>query len=164
MAFNIGMTILLSDHMDNYVEYARSLLNYFVQHFETLYGRHLISFNVNGHTHISDNYIQFGPLDNISAFPFENYLKSLKKLVRKHDKPLQQIIKRCNEKNIFEDKKCKNVFQKCEQLKHKHTDEPLLEHLNGLHYKKLYLENIKIKVGTNVDCLNYVCKIYLSII
>lgn len=36
MALDIGMTILLSDYMDNYMEYARSILRYFVQHFETL--------------------------------------------------------------------------------------------------------------------------------
>ncbi|KAF0748558.1 Uncharacterized protein FWK35_00020988 [Aphis craccivora] len=99
MALNIAMTILLSNNMDNYLEYAQNLLNYFIQNFEPLYGRHLMSFNVHGLSHITDDYKKFGLLDNIAAFPFENYLKQLKKMIRKHDKPLQQIIKRLNEKN-----------------------------------------------------------------
>lgn len=64
-----------------------------------------MSFNVHELLHIAEDYKKFGPLDNISAFPFENYLKQLKEMVRKHDKPLQQITKRLNEKNSIEVKK-----------------------------------------------------------
>lgn len=152
MALNIAMTILLSNNMDNYVEYAHNLLKYFVQNFEPLYGRHLMSFNVHGLIHISDDYKKFGSLDNIAAFPFENYLKQLKNMVRKHDKPLQQIIKRLNEKNSFEVKISDNNLIKCEELKHKHTDGPLVENIVGTQYKKLYFKNIKIKVGSKADC------------
>lgn len=102
MALNIAMTILLSDNMEKkYIEFTKDLLKYFVQNFENIYGRHFISHNVHGLLHITDDYMNFGSLDNISAFPFENYMKSLKKLIRKPDKPLQQIIKRYYEqKNI----------------------------------------------------------------
>lgn len=56
MALNIAMTILLSDNMqEKYIDYARSLLKYFVQQFETLYGRHFISHNVHSLLHISDD-------------------------------------------------------------------------------------------------------------
>lgn len=152
MALNIAMTILLSNNMNNYVDYAQNLLNYFVQNFEVLYGRHLMSFNVHGLIHISEDYKNFGPLDNIAAFPFENYLKQLKKMVRKHDKPLQQIIRRLNEKTSIEVKISNKNLINCEELKHKHTDGPLLENIEGSQYKKLYLKNIKIKVGSKVDC------------
>jgi hypothetical protein len=63
----------------SYVIYAQNLLNYFVQTFETLYEWHFMSFNIHGLVHISDNYKQFELLDNIAAFPFEIFLKSLKK-------------------------------------------------------------------------------------
>lgn len=47
--------------------------------------------------HLADDYDQFGQLDNCSAFPFENYMKTLKGMIRKHEKPLQQVIRRYEE-------------------------------------------------------------------
>jgi hypothetical protein len=38
--------------------------------------------------------VNHGPLDLFSAFPFENYLGKLKKLIRSPKKPLAQIVKR----------------------------------------------------------------------
>jgi len=55
MTLNISMTILLSDNMENYVEYARNSLNYFVQKFEIIYGGHFMSYNVHVLLHISDD-------------------------------------------------------------------------------------------------------------
>jgi len=144
------MTILLSDNMKNYVEYARNLEKYFVQNFEIIYGRHFMSYNVHGLLHISDDYEHFGSLDNISAFPFENYLKSLKKMARKHDKPLQQIVKHFNEKNQIQGNISKTKKQ-YPYLKSIHTNGSLLQNMNGLQYKKLYLSNITIKIDKTVD-------------
>ena len=44
---------------------------------------------------------RFGTLDNFSAFPFENALKRIKKLVRKPNLPLQQLTNRLFEKQQF---------------------------------------------------------------
>jgi hypothetical protein len=66
MALSIAMNILLNSNMANYVIYAQNLLNYFVQTFETLYGRHFMSFNIHRLVHICDDYKRFGPLDNIA--------------------------------------------------------------------------------------------------
>lgn len=93
----ISMRILLSTHHQQYVNYAQKLLDYFVNTFEQLYGSHLISFNVHGLLHLTEDYKKYGPLDNCSTFPFENYMKYLKRMLRKHDKPLQQVIKRYEE-------------------------------------------------------------------
>lgn len=49
-----------------------------------------MSHNVHGLIHIADDYERFGPLDNISAFPFENFMKNLKKKLSNHEMPLQQ--------------------------------------------------------------------------
>jgi len=38
--------------------------------------------------------IHFGPLDNVSAFPFESYLYQLKKMVRKLHEILPHILNR----------------------------------------------------------------------
>lgn len=72
-------------------------------------------------------------------------------MIRKHDKPLQQIIRRCNERNFIERKILEQNLINCEQLKHKHTDGPLLENLIEVQYKKLYFKNIKTKVGDNAN-------------
>lgn len=79
MILNIAMVILLSNNMNEYIDYARDLMIYFVKQFEIIYGKHLVSHNVHGIIHIADDYERFGPLDNISAFPFENFMKNLKK-------------------------------------------------------------------------------------
>ncbi len=73
----------------------------FIKQFEILYGRHLLTHNVHGLNHICDDYIKFGPLDNCSTFSFENYMSTLKILIRKPDKPLIQVVKRCNEINLL---------------------------------------------------------------
>lgn len=55
-------------------------------------------------TRLVDDYHLHGSLDNCSAFTFENYMKELKEMLRKHETPLQQIVgryeERCNNENI----------------------------------------------------------------
>lgn len=109
-----------------------------------------MSYNVHGLLHISDDYKHFEPLNNISAFPFKNYLKSFKKMVCYHDKPMQQIVKRFKEKNQIQG----NILKTKKQypyLKSIHTNRLLLQNMNGLQYKKLYLTNITIKIDKTVD-------------
>ena len=79
------------------IKYAEELLEYFVEHFEVLYGKQYISHNVHNLLHLCNDVRKFGVLDNFSAFPFENFLGSLKKLIRKSDKPLQQLARRYGE-------------------------------------------------------------------
>ena len=47
--------------------------------------------------HLADDVLNFGPLDAFSAFPFENHLQSIKRLLRKLDKLLPQVIRRIQE-------------------------------------------------------------------
>jgi len=91
------MIILLSpDHL-KYINVGRQLLDSFVKDFEIIYGRYLISHNIHGLTHLCDDYDKFGPLDNCSAFPFENYMGCLKRMLRKPYKPLDKVVKRYSE-------------------------------------------------------------------
>ena len=41
----------------------------------------------------------FGVLQNFSAFPFENYLQSFGRFIRKGDKPLSQVVRRIIEQD-----------------------------------------------------------------
>ena len=52
----------------------------FVDHFAKLYGSDRISYNVHALVHLSSETTRFGVLDNVSAFPFENFLGKLKNL------------------------------------------------------------------------------------
>lgn len=97
MSLNVAMVILLSPNFSSYLQYASDLLKYFVEMFEPIYGSHLISHNIHGLLHIADDYEIYGPLDASSAFPFENYMKKIKSMIRKPDKPLEQVIHRYHE-------------------------------------------------------------------
>jgi len=72
-------------------------------------------------------------------------------MIRKHDKPFQQVIKRCNEKNHVGGEISKNNNTKFPNLKCKHNNGPLLENINGLQYEKLYLKGITVKTNRNAD-------------
>lgn len=104
MTLSIAMRILLSSDHCKYLEYAHQLLDYFVKTFQQIYGIEFMSHNVHGLLHLADDYKIYGPLDSCSCFYFENYMKYLKRMLRKHDKPLQQVVKRykeiCDNENI----------------------------------------------------------------
>lgn len=97
LTLSISMRILLSSDHAKYSDYAHQLLKYFVKTFQQIYGCHYISHNVHGLLHLVEDYKRHGPLDNCSAFPFENYMKELKKMLRKNEKPLEQVVKRFKE-------------------------------------------------------------------
>jgi len=105
MVFSVSLRILLSSKQSSkYLCYAQKLLEYFVERFQQIYGCYFISHNIHGLLHLVDDYHLHGPLDNCSAFTFENYMKELKGMLRKHETPLQQIVRRyeerCNNENI----------------------------------------------------------------
>ena len=74
-----------------YCAYANDLLVSFVQYAEKVYGSEFLVYNVHSLIHITDDVHNFGPLDSVSCFPFENYLRLLKKSVRSSFLPFQQI-------------------------------------------------------------------------
>lgn len=99
-----GITLLASpvfclDHEN--VDYAHSLLCMFVQLAGSLYSSDFLVYNVHGLTHLAEDVKRHGCLDNFSAFPFENELKTLKGLVRKAGNPLAQCIRRLSEQRSF---------------------------------------------------------------
>jgi len=49
------MIILLSPEYAQYLDLARQLLDSFVEHFESIYGRHLISHNIYGLFNLCDD-------------------------------------------------------------------------------------------------------------
>jgi len=97
MLLFVGIFILLESHLSHspeHVDYAEQILIMFVKHYIDLYGSDMVVFNVHSLIHLPDDARNYGSLDNISAFCFENYLGKLIKLVRKPSKPLEQVVRR----------------------------------------------------------------------
>nr|XP_047143035.1 uncharacterized protein LOC124817240 [Hydra vulgaris] len=90
LLFFVGIHCLASpDLCASHADYAATLLCTFVENAMEIYGRGFISYNVHGLIHIAEDVKKFGPLDNFSAFPFENFLGHLKRLMRKPQSSLQ---------------------------------------------------------------------------
>ncbi|KAB0790391.1 hypothetical protein PPYR_15239, partial [Photinus pyralis] len=84
---------------------AFQLLKTFVQHSEHLYGAEFQIFNVHNLIHLPADVAMYGPLDCFSAFPLENFLGQLKRLIKSPKEPLKQICKRLQEISFLIDEK-----------------------------------------------------------
>lgn len=73
------------------------MLNTFETHCEEIYVFKHYVYNIHISTYVSDDTKQFEPLDPFSAFPHENVLGQLKKLITSPNRPLQQIHNRLTE-------------------------------------------------------------------
>lgn len=95
------MSILLnSDDVlrNEYLGYARDLTLYFVEKSKEIYGKTFALYNVHSLTHLSDDVEHFQCfLNNVSSFPFENYLQTQKKMVRQRRNAIAQVAKRLTE-------------------------------------------------------------------
>lgn len=122
VAISILITPTLITDNEN-IKYAEELLVYFVESFQILYGKQFVSHNVHNLLHLGNEVRRNGILDNFSAFPFENFLGSLKKFIRKPEKPLQQLARRYSERQYMSQEQL--IVSTC-QLKYQHHCGPLL--------------------------------------
>ena len=80
------------------ISYSRDLLKWYVNTSIKSYGPTFQTYNVHGLIHLPDDVSYFKDnLDNISAFRFENHLRTLKSMVRNSNSPLAQMVKRVSE-------------------------------------------------------------------
>ncbi|XP_051176672.1 uncharacterized protein LOC127291531 [Leptopilina boulardi] len=127
LLLHTAVTILISEtHIRDTrnIDFAHETLQLFVKDFETLYGKEFISYNVHNLLHICEDVKRFGVLDNFSAFRFENYMGTAKKMIRKGDQPLQQLARRYAE--------VENVQIHCSAidkfiLEHPHNSGPVIQ-------------------------------------
>ena len=103
MCLSVAMRILLSDSLCvQYCDYAKRLLVYFVDNCSVVYGRIMLVYNVHSLIHLADDVYKYKcSLDKLSAFPFENYMSTLKKYVRSPLNPIAQVSKRIQEYEAF---------------------------------------------------------------
>lgn len=110
LSLMVVMSILLNskEERDRYLGYARDLAMYFVKKCKRIYGRTFTVYNVHSLIHLPDDVEYFQcPLDDVSSFPFENYLQTLKKMVRQSKNPIAQVTKRLTE--LEASIKCRHV-------------------------------------------------------
>lgn len=95
LALQLSTFILCNPDADKtQLIYAHSLNKYFVKTFKILYGIEHVVHNIHNLLHVVDDVRIFGSLDSYSAFPFENFLQTIKKIIRKPSCPIQQVTNR----------------------------------------------------------------------
>ena len=150
----VSSTILLSRNLahDDLYEYADKLLKLFMSDLDELYGHTMLVYNVHGLTHLASDAKRFGCLDKISAFSFENALKSLKRLIRKSQFPLQQICRRLGESEQI--KQLNDKRSSFPTLHRQHFQGPLTDGCVGiLQFKEIKLETMFLSTAEADNCV-----------
>lgn len=154
-------------HHPTHCDYADILLRLFVQDWSKLYGQDMVVYNVHGLIHLATESKKFGLLDSFSAFPFESFLGRLKKLVRKPNSVLPQVIRRLSEIKP----KRGDWKKKCETgviSKEEHANGPVLlryrgytqfkcMQLNGLFFSIRDRDNC-VKIASRFGLIRNICK------
>lgn len=103
LALSVSVSVLMyfKPEEENYLNlfnFTKQLLKWFVEKSSDLYGGSFVSYNVHSTIHLHEDVENFNcGLADLSAFPFENFLHRIKKMVRKSHQPLPQIAKRIQE-------------------------------------------------------------------
>jgi len=94
-----AMFILLSDKASHkeWNKLAKELLHEFVAGVEKIYGSEFLIYNIHSLIHIPDDSLNYGSLNTISAFPFENHMQKIKKFMHSGNFKLEQVANRISE-------------------------------------------------------------------
>ena len=130
------------------VDYAESLLQYFVQQFPKLYGKENMSFNVHGLLHLATDARNLGPLDQFSAFRFESYLGKLKNSLRSHSNLLQQVHRRLVEIQNNEDQTEQVQLATVHKFRKEHSEGPCL-YGSVLKFQYKVCDTVNFSLSTN---------------
>ena len=98
LIFHAAVYILASDTASiAWIDLSEKLLHRFVSDAQSLYGKDMLVYNVHSLIHVPKQVKLLGPLDTHSSFPFENYMKKLKRMLRTNNNHIAQIAKRLHE-------------------------------------------------------------------
>ncbi|XP_065346092.1 uncharacterized protein LOC135943479 isoform X1 [Cloeon dipterum] len=130
---------------------AQRLLDEYARIFARIYGKSKVSHNVHVITHLPNDVLINGPLDNFSCFKFENYYQVYRKLVRSGYKMLQQIARRVSElnQNLVQEQTWKLAENGASQH---HENGPLVAGCSSPQYKKLVTNSAKIGIAPPENC------------
>ncbi|KAK6178907.1 hypothetical protein SNE40_011389 [Patella caerulea] len=153
----------------SYCEFSRELLLKFVSEFSGHYGRNQLVYNVHNIIHLADDVQRHGTLDSFSAFSFENFLGKLKKMLRKPQSPLPQIIRRLSERKRKKEDLKLNENSGLSSPWKEHNNGPLPYRFGGysqlsditwksLHYSVRDSDNC-VQVGTKIGIIRNILKL-----
>jgi len=135
-----------------YCDYANEILRTFVLNALALYGHEMMVYNVHALVHLADDVQRLGSVDEFSAFPFENALGGLKKLIRKPSCVLQQIVSRLSEKVHHSSRTVPNAVSFVGKKQHNIGPVP---HgiFNVKQYSDLYMDKFYLSLSTGDSCV-----------
>lgn len=143
MQLSVAISILISSEYADKISLAEKILICFVKNCKHLYGDSFYIHNVHNLIHLVSDVKRYGTLDSFSAFVFENYLGQLIKLVKKGNQPLQQIVNRVTEKQIFGQELPLNAY---EILEFPRLKTELRKIGDNVYYKKCIFKEFTIKL------------------
>ncbi|CAG9763555.1 unnamed protein product [Ceutorhynchus assimilis] len=156
LSLHAALTMLSTADLSK-AEYAEELLKWFVESFSDLYGSEYISHNIHNLLHLADDVRSFGPLYTFSAFKFENFMRTFKKCLRKNEKPLQQIIKRKEEIDKFdqESQSCSNQHISYPVFKKRHGEGGVISNQNYIsneQFSEVLFKDFKLSIMAPDNC------------
>lgn len=95
--FYCAVTICSSNFYTAYLPLARKLFIDVINAHIANFGEDSITMNIHNLSHVVDDVENFGPLNTISAYEFENSLHHIKLRLKQCNKPLEQIVRRISE-------------------------------------------------------------------
>lgn len=129
----------------------------FVQDYAQLYGKEEVANNIHNLVHLADDANLHGPLDRFAAFPFENYLGQLKKMVRKPNCVIEQVIRRLSEKAscTHHDDTSRTTGPEDWSLKMEHNNGPLPSgaYLPCSQYRDVFLNGCLLSTRKSDNCV-----------
>lgn len=155
----VAIRILSVDNIsEEYIEYAKSLINHFVASFTHIYGKSFMSHNMHTILHLADDVKKFGSLNNFSAFKFESFMQPLKKKIKSGVKPLQQLVRRYAEDKVLWQKENlePNIFIGPFKYQCKNKNRPFTEYDCEPQHTGWKMNNFILKLNMADNCVKMV--------
>lgn len=135
---------LYATHHETVVEMIRT----FVSHSSTIYGKQFVVYCIHSLIHLPSQCDAGFTLDDVTAFKYENRLKSIKEALRSGLHPLQQLARRDSEKSSSVVRLSSKASHVTVSMKHKILNEVV----QGQQYRRLKAGNFMLRVGNANGC------------
>jgi len=151
------------------INLAEELLRHFVISYNSLYGKHFVSYNVHSLVHLPLYVRIHGALDNFGCFKYENYLQEIKYSIKGGRYPLQKLSNRILEKQKAVLSTPILPFQHLTLKEIENTTSSLYYKLNDTLFKNIILHDLNIcinivKKRTSILSYKMICLLLLIIL